>query len=142
MAAITSAVQSPGHFEQCGAELPLIRVVVVDDSPDVADVIQLFLRYTGRVENVGKADNGRMAVELVDSLRPALVVMDVNMPVMNGLLATAAIKSLLPETKVLIVSADDDPEMALAAFDCGADGFMPKSNLQMVGYHITRLFPQ
>lgn len=142
MAAITSAVQSAGHLEQCGADLPLIRVVVVDDTPEMADAIQLFLRHTGRVENVGIADNGRMAVELADSLRPALVVMDVNMPVMNGLLATAAIKSLLPETKVLIVSADDNPEMVLAAFECGADDFMPKSNLQMVGYHIASLFPQ
>lgn len=142
MAATTSSVPPQAHPEPCIAEPPLIRVVVVDDSPEVADVIQLFLNYTGRVKNVGRADNGRMAVELVDSLRPDLVIMDVNMPVMNGFLATAEIKTLLPETKILIVSADDRPETGLAALECGADGFMPKSNLHTLASQIALLFPR
>ena len=142
MAATTSPVRSHEHPEPFAADLPLIRVLVVDDTREIAALIQLFLKHTGRVENVGIADNGRMAVELVNSLRPDLVVMDVNMPVMNGFLATAEIKSLMPETKILIVSADDNAELVLAAFDCGADGFMPKSNLHMLSSQIARLFPQ
>jgi DNA-binding NarL/FixJ family response regulator len=117
-------------------------VLVVDDLPEMAHLLQLFLERTGRVENVGIANNGRLAVELVDALRPDLVIMDVNMPVMNGFLATVAIKSLLPGTKILIASASDDAETGLAAIECGADGFMSKSSLQMVGYHLAHLFPE
>jgi len=139
MATTINTIQSlPGQWQPA---LPRLRAVVVDDTPEIACAIQLFLEHTGRVENVGMASNGQLAIELVDVLRPDLVVMDVNMPVMNGLLATGEIKRFHPETKVLVVSADSDPELLSSALDCGADDFMPKSNLHMLSYHIARIFP-
>jgi DNA-binding NarL/FixJ family response regulator len=81
-------------------------------------------------------------VELVDALRPDLVVMDVNMPVMNGFLATMEIKNLLPDARIIVVSADDDPEVASTALESGADDFIPKANIEMLKFHVARLFPE
>ena len=142
MATTTRTIPSPANGGVPGLHLPRVRAVVVDDSPEMACLIQSCLEYTSRVENIGTANNGRQGVEIVDSLRPDLVVMDVNMPVMNGFLATAEIKNLLPDTRVLVVSADDDPEVASTALESGADDFIPKTNLQMLSYHVARLFPE
>jgi DNA-binding NarL/FixJ family response regulator len=60
--------------------------------------------------------------------------------VMNGL-ATQEIKRLYPDTAVLVVSANDDPDLPFASLECGADDFMPRANLQMLSFHLARLFP-
>jgi DNA-binding NarL/FixJ family response regulator len=92
-----------------------IRAVVADDMPEAQKVTIEALERDGLVEVVGRADNGVMAVELVEALVPDLVVLDINMPRLTGLEAAKLIKESLPLTKVLVISADDDPEIALCA---------------------------
>ena len=106
-----------------------IRAVVADDSPDMQRVIAWILERDGLVDVVGTADTGSMAIALTEAMAPDLVVLDVNMPVMNGFEAALLIKKSSPETKILIVSSDDNPDLGLCAIDCGADGFLWKSNL-------------
>lgn len=142
MATTTRTIPSPANSGVPGLNRPRVRAVVVDDNPEMARLIQRCLECTGRVENIGTANNGRLGVELVDALRPDLVVMDVNMPVMNGFLATTEIKNLLPDTRIVVVSADDDPEVASTALECGADDFIPKTNIEMLRFQIARLFPE
>jgi two-component system, NarL family, nitrate/nitrite response regulator NarL len=120
-----------------------IRAVVADDMPGAQKVTIEALERDGLVNVVGSADNGAMAVELVYVLAPDLVVLDINMPIMTGLEAARSIKESSPVTKVLVVSADDDPEVALCALVCGADGFIWKGNLlEECKCHIERMFLQ
>jgi DNA-binding NarL/FixJ family response regulator len=120
-----------------------IRAVVADDIPDMQTITICALERDGLVHVVGTADNGVMAVELAETLAPNLVVLDVNMPKMTGLEATKLIKQSSPDTKVLVISSDDDPELALCALVCGADGFIWKGNLMKeCKRHIERMFLQ
>ncbi len=141
MATYTSLTASHSNTHALALNPSRIRVVVIEDSPDILDTVCEFLRQTGRVEILGTANNGHLGVELALSLKPDLVVTDVNMPVMNGFTATEQIKEQLPDTSVLIMSADDDPELGLAAMECGADGFMPKASLRRCRFHLARMFP-
>lgn len=118
-----------------------IRALIADGTPDMQTVTAWILERDGQVEVVGRADNGVLAVSLAEALNPDLVVLDVNMPKMSGFEATLLIKEHAPETKVLIISSDDDPELGLCALDCGADGFMWKGDLpNRCHKHLARLF--
>jgi DNA-binding NarL/FixJ family response regulator len=106
-----------------------IRAVVADDHPDMQKIVIHSLECNGMVEVVGTADDGEMAVAVAEALSPELVVLDVHMPRMSGLEAALLIKESLPGTKVLIISANNDPALAVRAVECGADGFLWKGNL-------------
>jgi CheY-like chemotaxis protein len=103
-----------------------LRVVVADDTPHMLEAIAAVMEIQGGAEIVAKATNGIAAISAACALRPDLVVLDVSMPLMNGLEALLHIKRRLPETRVLIVSAEEDWEIVQCAFDCGADGFVWK----------------
>lgn len=120
---------------------PFIRTLIVDDTPAMTMTIAAIFQQHPWVHVVGTEENGLDAVKAALSEHPELVVMDLNMPVMNGLKATMHIKQRLPETKVILISTEDSPEIALAAMDCGADGFIPKHSLvRKRDWHIRRLF--
>ena len=80
------------------------------------------------VEVVGEAVNGREAVELCRVLRPDLVLMDIEMPEMDGLRATREIKAAYPDTSVLVLTSHDDPDYLLEAVRAGAAGFVLKES--------------
>ncbi len=120
---------------------PFVRTLVVDDRPAMSLAVSAILAEHPWINVIGNERDGLSAVKTALTERPDLIVMDLNMPVMNGLKATMHIKQRLPETRVLIMSSDDDPEIALAAMDCGADGFIPKASLtKKRDWHIRRLF--
>lgn len=120
---------------------PLVRTLVVDDLAGMAETMSSILGAHPWIHVVGRATNGLTAIRTARAEVPDLIVMDMNMPVMNGLKAAMHIKQRLPETKIIIVSSDDDAEIALAAMDCGADGFIPKANFARVyDWHVRRLF--
>lgn len=121
---------------------PKLRAVVVDDNPEIQRLVTLALQGTGRVDVVGLADDGWYGAELAVCMQPDLVVIDINMPRMNGFQATHEIKHALPETKVLMMSATYDPEIRKVALDCGADAFMPKRDIQSCAEYLSRLFPE
>jgi two-component system response regulator DegU len=78
---------------------------------------------------VGEAKNGEEAIERARELSPDVILMDLNMPRVNGLEATKRIKHTRPETKVIIVSVHSDPLYEIAAIENGADAFVPKKCL-------------
>jgi len=85
-----------------------ITILLADDNADVRRDIRELLELEADLKVVGEAGNGREAVALVKKLRPALVLMDVAMPLLNGLQATRQILKAVPATKVLMLSVHDD----------------------------------
>jgi DNA-binding NarL/FixJ family response regulator len=106
----------------------LTRLVLADDLESVRFGLRMVLSREPDLELVGEAANGREAVELCRRFGPDLVVMDVQMPQMDGLAATREIKAELPAVAVLVLTAYDDPEYMLEAVRAGAAGFVLKHN--------------
>ncbi|PIP49243.1 MAG: hypothetical protein COX14_00300 [Chloroflexi bacterium CG23_combo_of_CG06-09_8_20_14_all_45_10] len=103
-----------------------IKVLIVDDHTIVRDGIRAVLRLQKNIEVVGEAVDGKDAVEKALQLLPDVVLMDIVMPVMNGLEATKQICKERSETKVLMLTQYDDEENILMAEQVGAYGFIPK----------------
>jgi len=103
-----------------------IRVLVADDHTMVRDGICAVLTLQRDLDIVGEAVNGKEAIDKVLRLLPDVALMDILMPVMNGLEATRQIRNQCPQTKVLILTQYDEPENMLAATQVGAHGFIPK----------------
>ena len=104
-----------------------IRVLVVDDHAMVRDGIRAVLALQRDMQVVGDAVNGREALEKTVELSPDVVLMDIVMPVMNGLDATKEICRGCPQVKVLMLTQYDDEENILASSQVGAMGFIPKT---------------
>jgi len=110
-------------------EPDVVSVVVVDDqAPFLAAARAVMARANG-FELVGEASSGEEAVELVDRLRPALVLMDINLGVMDGIEATRIIAAARPATVVVLVSTYTEAEMPPAARTCGAAAYVNKDEL-------------
>lgn len=106
-----------------------IRVVVIDDSADYRTVICELLQMLFDVEIVGVGSNGFEAIELTAQTAPDLVIMDVHMPVLDGIAAAGLIRHHFPTTTILMMSGDDSPEMRDRCLEVGADAFTPKRSI-------------
>jgi len=102
------------------------RVLVVDDDTLYAEAATAILVEDGEIEVVGRAADGREALELALALRPDVVVMDINMPVMDGLEATRSLRRLLPSTKVVVVTSSPSASNRWSARGAGAFAFLAK----------------
>ena len=103
-----------------------ITVLMAEDHPIVRAGFRALLKNERDIEVVGEAATGREAVQLARKLRPAVVVMDIAMPLLNGLEATRQIRKSFPETSVLILSAHSDDVYVERASELGAAGFLLK----------------
>ena len=103
-----------------------IRVLLADDHEVVRRGFGLVLGTQPDIEVVGEASNGREALERARSLRPDLVLMDVTMPVMDGLEATRRLKAEMPGVCVLMFTSHEEPEYLLEAIEAGAAGYVLK----------------
>ena len=103
-----------------------ITVLLADDHMVVREGFRKLLEAEDDLEVVGEAQTGRQAVELTRKLRPAVVVMDIAMPLLNGLEATRQIRKAFPDTKVVILSAHNDDAYIDQAVAIGAVGFLLK----------------
>ena len=111
-------------------------MLIVDDSAVIRKVIcELFTRE-GDFEVCGEAENGQKAVELAQKLKPALIVTDLSMPVMNGLDEARILRRLTPEIPIILYSAHIDPLVEKEARAAGASAVVPKS--EAVALLITR----
>jgi len=105
-----------------------VRVLIVDDQAPFRDVARLVVELTDGFEVVGEAKSGEESVEMARSLHPDLVLMDVNMPGIDGTEATKIILNELPETTVLLLSTYEPAEYEPRAAEAGASAYIPKSS--------------
>jgi len=103
------------------------RVLIVDDHTIVRDGISSLLALAGDIEVVGEAANGKEGLEKVSKLLPNVVLMDISMPIMDGLEATHRIRKEFPETKILVLTQYDDKEHVFPAIQAGAHGLISKT---------------
>lgn len=105
-----------------------VRVLLADDSAEMRWVLKAMLEAAPDVEVVGEAENGRTAVELTLALQPDVVVMDIVMPVMNGIAATRHIVEQAPQVKVLALTMYHDKRFVTEMFKAGASGYLLKDS--------------
>jgi DNA-binding NarL/FixJ family response regulator len=103
-----------------------LRVLVVDDDPNFAELLAVLLGNDPRLTVVGRAADGAGGVELAVRLRPDIVVMDVEMPVLDGVSAAHRIRRRLRGTRVVLVSGAADPDLPDRARTAGAEAFVRK----------------
>lgn len=104
-----------------------LRIIVVDDEELIRRGIALILGSDAGIEIVGEAANGREAVRLVQTLQPDIVLMDVRMPVLNGIEATRRIRSTAQAPTVVVLTAFDTEDFVIEAISAGATGFLLKT---------------
>jgi len=103
------------------------RVLIVDDHPLARNAVKSILEMSPNYLVVGEAGNGAEAYELNGQLLPDLILMDINMPVWNGLETTRRIKQQFPSMKIVILSVSDDVADLFAAIQFGAQGYLLKN---------------
>jgi pilus assembly protein CpaE len=103
-----------------------IRVLIVDDISESRDNVAKLLRFEPDVEIVGTAESGEQAIELAAQLEPNIVLMDVNMPGMDGISATTRITSRHPNTAVIMMSVQNEPDFLRRSMMAGAREFLAK----------------
>jgi two-component system nitrate/nitrite response regulator NarL len=104
-----------------------IKVIIVDDHPLVLEGLVSRLERSNEVDIIGQAKNGEEAIEIVGKLMPDVVLMDINMPLMNGIDAAEIFKEKFSDVKLIILSMHDDREYVLSTAQAGAKGYVLKS---------------
>jgi DNA-binding NarL/FixJ family response regulator len=108
--------------------MPVIRILVVDDWPEWQRFLRRKLESERNFQIVGLASNGLEGVGQAAELQPDVVLMDLNMPVLNGIDATRRIRELSPRSRVLFLSENRCREVVWAAFEAGACGYVVKAD--------------
>jgi DNA-binding NarL/FixJ family response regulator len=109
-----------------------IRVLIADDHDTVRSIVRTLLAIEGDFDVVAEAVNGREAIELAKIYRPDVIIMDMSMPTLDGISATREVLQILPESKVIIFSANQDPVASRVSFAAGAVGFINKPTSRKV----------
>jgi DNA-binding NarL/FixJ family response regulator len=108
--------------------MPALRTLVVDDHEDLRKLLKSMLRETTECVIVGEATDGLQAVEQAKELQPDLILLDLSLPKLNGMEAGRRIRKLAPNSKIVVLSQDDSPEIVQGALSLGAAGYVLKSD--------------
>jgi DNA-binding NarL/FixJ family response regulator len=104
----------------------MIRLILIDDQNLIRRGLRALLSTDPELEIIGEGENGRDAIDLVATLQPDIVLMDVRMPIMDGVVATGKICTQFPQIKVLVLTTFDDTEYVSQALQAGASGYLLK----------------
>ncbi len=104
----------------------MIQVAIVDDQPLFTDGLGRIVGAQQGMEVVGVAHDGESGVRMCEELRPDVILMDINMPVMDGVTATSRIREILPDVKVLILTVNADDMNVFQGIKAGATGYLLK----------------
>lgn len=107
----------------------MIRVAIAEDHPEMRVVLRLLLKLFQDLELVCEASNGLEAVDCVKRIQPDVLVMDIHMPVLDGLAATEQIIGLRVRTRVILISSNRGNPIFWQAAYAGAQGFVPKDEV-------------
>src|SRR5262249_53799686 len=108
------------------AGMKTIRILLVDDQPLVREGLRTLLSVQSDFDVVGEASNGAEALRLARSLRPAVALMDLQMPVLDGVAATRRLREEQPECRVIVLTTFDDDELVFDGLRAGAIGYLLK----------------
>lgn len=111
---------------QVGDDLRTLRLVIVDDHPVFRQGVRNLFEIEEGVEVIGEGSSGEEALDLIHQLQPDVVVLDINLPNMNGLQVTSRLKASHLNTRVVLLTAYDDREQVLHAMRSGASAYCPK----------------
>jgi len=109
----------------------LIRVILADDHEIVRNGIKLLLERQGNIQVIAEVSDGKQALEKVAALQPDILIVDIRMPVLNGIETTRQLTQTNTTTKALVLSMHDDEEYILQSIDCGAYGYLLKDTNQL-----------
>jgi DNA-binding NarL/FixJ family response regulator len=119
-----------------------IRVLLVDDDPAFRELLAFVVRVGSEADVVGQAADGEEGVRLAAALEPEVVLMDLQMPKLDGFEATRRIAATVPNARVLVVSSSTEPDAVRCALEAGAAGFLSKDRaVAELPEHIERLRP-
>jgi DNA-binding NarL/FixJ family response regulator len=104
------------------------RILIVEDQMIVRQGLRMIIEQDGAFSVAGEAENGQEAIEKMESLGADIILMDIQMPVMNGIEATRMIKKRWPAVKILILTTFNDEEYALQTLRAGTNGFLLKTS--------------
>lgn len=104
----------------------MIKILLVDDQSLIRRGLKALLSFESDFQVVGEADNGEIAIHQVEVLQPDVVLMDIRMPIMDGVAATREISQRFPQAKVLVLTTFDDDEYVTQALQYGAVGYLLK----------------
>ena len=105
-----------------------ITLLIADDHAIVREGLRAVLQTDSRMRIVGEAVDGKQAIQLASELKPQVILMDIFLPVINGIEATREITKAIPTSKVVIFSTVSDRASVEAALQCGASGFLTKAS--------------
>lgn len=103
-----------------------IKVLIVDDIAETRENIRKLLQFESDFEIVGAARNGREGIDLAKELDPDVILMDINMPDIDGITATETIREEVPHTQIVILTVQEDPNYMRRAMLAGARDFLTK----------------
>jgi two-component system, NarL family, response regulator NreC len=106
-----------------------IRILLADDDEPLLEAVSALLRAEGTFTVVGQSTDGARAVQLAEQHEPDLAILDLTMPLMNGIEATRRLRAHLPGTRILVLSAQTSPWYVGSALKAGADGYVAKDAL-------------
>ncbi len=144
-----SGVEAHDNIHTSTFTIPMIRILLVDDQPLIRRGLRALLKPEPDLEIVGEAENGETAIDLLKTITADVILMDIRMPIMDGVAATGAIVPLHPSTKILILTTFDDTEYVSRALQAGAAGYLLKDTpaeelvqaIQLIHKGYTQLSP-